>query len=64
MMAITESDGVIQVPTDRLVSARKDVRALKSSCGTADKTLAVPGSYDLAEEFVQAGNADFQCFIT
>ena len=34
--------------------------ALERFCRAADETLAVSGSDDLAKEFVQAGNTDFQ----
>ena len=38
----------------------EDVGALESLGRATDETLAVSGSDDLAKEFVQAGNTDFQ----
>ena len=59
MMPITEGDGVIQIPANRFIPAREDVRALELWLCRRQGTC-LSGSYDLAEEFVQAGDADFK----
>jgi hypothetical protein len=64
MMAIAESYGIVQIPPDRFIPAGKDVGALEALGRAADEAFTVSGSYDLAEQFVQLGDADFQLLRT
>jgi hypothetical protein len=60
MTSPTKSYCVPEVPTNRLIAAREDVRTLKVLCTAAALALLIPGSDDLTKEFVKLGDADFQ----